>query len=70
MSKLLIIAEKPSVATDLARVLGKLPEMGKFKKHKDLDEHEDEKIDSNSSSINEITWVKDHNQDSKSINQN
>ena len=28
MSKTLIIAEKPSVATDLARVLGKLPEFG------------------------------------------
>ena len=35
MSKTLIIAEKPSVATDLARVLGKLPEMGKFEKKKD-----------------------------------
>ena len=31
----LIIAEKPSVATDLARVLGKLPEIGKFEKKKD-----------------------------------
>ena len=34
MSKTLIIAEKPSVATDLARVLGKQPGMGKFKKEK------------------------------------
>lgn len=32
MSKILIIAEKPSVATDLARVLGK--ELGKFSKDK------------------------------------
>ncbi len=32
MSKTLIIAEKPSVATDLARVLAKLPEFGKFDK--------------------------------------
>ena len=30
MSKVLIISEKPSVATDLARVLGK--SLGKFKK--------------------------------------
>ena len=35
MSKFLVIAEKPSVATDLARVLGKLPEVGKFEKKKD-----------------------------------
>ena len=40
MSKTLIIAEKPSVATDLARVLGKLPELGKFKKQKDYFENE------------------------------
>lgn len=32
MSKILIIAEKPSVATDLARVLGK--KLGKFTKDK------------------------------------
>ena len=36
----LIIAEKPSVATDLARVLGKLPEIGKFEKKKDYFENE------------------------------
>ena len=30
MSRILIIAEKPSVATDLSRVLGKLPEIGKL----------------------------------------
>ena len=30
-----ILAEKPSVATDLARVLGKLPELGKFERKKD-----------------------------------
>jgi DNA topoisomerase-3 len=40
MSKTLIIAEKPSVATDLARVLGKLPEMGKFEKKKDFFEND------------------------------
>ena len=36
----LIIAEKPSVATDLARVLGKLPEFGKFERKKDYFENE------------------------------
>ncbi|MFK7767933.1 MAG: DNA topoisomerase III [Mariniblastus sp.] len=40
MSKILIIAEKPSVATDLARVLGKLPELGKFEKKKDYFEND------------------------------
>ncbi|MEL7496246.1 MAG: DNA topoisomerase [Planctomycetota bacterium] len=40
MSKFIIIAEKPSVATDLARVLGKLPELGKFEKKKDYFEND------------------------------
>ena len=40
MSKTVIIAEKPSVATDLARVLGKLPELGKFEKKKDYYEND------------------------------
>ena len=40
MSKTVIIAEKPSVATDLARVLGKLPELGKFEKKKDYFEND------------------------------
>lgn len=40
MGKTLIIAEKPSVATDLARVLGKLPGMTKFEKEKDFFESE------------------------------
>ena len=40
MSKTVIIAEKPSVATDLARVLGKLPELGKFQKKKDYFEND------------------------------
>ena len=40
MSKTLIIAEKPSVATDLARVLGSLPEFGKFEKKKDYFEND------------------------------
>ncbi len=40
MSKFLVIAEKPSVATDLARVLGKLPGVGKFEKKKDYFEND------------------------------
>ena len=40
MAKTLIIAEKPSVATDLARVLGRLPEFGKFTRKKDYFENE------------------------------
>ena len=40
MSRTLIIAEKPSVATDLSRVLGKLPEIGKFEKKKDYFEND------------------------------
>ena len=40
MPKTLIIAEKPSVATDLARVLGKVPELGKFEKKKDYFEND------------------------------
>lgn len=46
MSKTLIIAEKPSVATDLARVLGKLPEFGKFTRKKDYFENENGYISS------------------------
>jgi len=40
MSKTLIIAEKPSVATDLQRVFGKSPGMTKFKKEKDYFEND------------------------------
>ncbi len=40
MPNTLIIAEKPSVATDLARVLGKIPEIGKFQKKKDYFEND------------------------------
>lgn len=40
MSKSLIIAEKPSVANDLARVLGKDPAIGKFDKKEDFFENE------------------------------
>ena len=40
MSKKLIIAEKPSVALDLSRALGKLPGVGKFEKEKDYYESE------------------------------
>ena len=40
MSKTLIIAEKPSVATDLARVLGKDPAIGKFEKSEDFFEND------------------------------
>ncbi len=46
MSKFLVIAEKPSVATDLARVLGKLPQVGKFEKKKDYFENENGYISS------------------------
>ena len=44
MSKALIIAEKPSVATDLARVLAK--ELGKFEKKKDYFENDNAIISS------------------------
>jgi DNA topoisomerase-3 len=40
MGKTLIIAEKPSVAADLARVLGGDPAVGKFQKDKDFFENE------------------------------
>ena len=40
MSKSLIIAEKPSVANDLARVLGKDPDIGKFDKKEDYFEND------------------------------
>jgi DNA topoisomerase-3 len=40
MSKSLIIAEKPSVANDLARVLGKDPAIGRFEKREDFYENE------------------------------
>ncbi|MEO0446514.1 MAG: DNA topoisomerase III [Verrucomicrobiota bacterium] len=40
MGKKLIIAEKPSVAQDLQRALGKLPNVGKFTKEKDYFESE------------------------------
>jgi DNA topoisomerase-3 len=46
MSKTLIIAEKPSVATDLARVLGKVPELGKFQRKKDYFENDNAFISS------------------------
>lgn len=40
MSKSLIIAEKPSVANDLARVLGKDPAIGRFEKREDYFEND------------------------------
>ena len=40
MSKSLIIAEKPSVANDLARVLGKDPAIGRFEKAEDFYEND------------------------------
>ena len=46
MSKKLIIAEKPSVAQDLSRALGSLPEIGKFKKEKDYFENDNAIISS------------------------
>ena len=45
-SKTLIIAEKPSVATDLAKVLSKVPELGKFAKKKDYFESDNAYISS------------------------
>lgn len=44
--KTLIIAEKPSVAADLARVLGRVPGMSKFVKEKDYFENESHIISS------------------------
>ena len=44
--KTLIIAEKPSVAADLARVLGKGPGMSKFVKEKDYFENDTHVISS------------------------
>jgi DNA topoisomerase III len=46
MAKTLIIAEKPSVATDLAKALGKLPGMTSFSKEKDHFENETHLISS------------------------
>ncbi|TDU68098.1 DNA topoisomerase-3 [Prosthecobacter fusiformis] len=46
MPKALIIAEKPSVATDLARALGKAPGMTAFTKEKDYFENETHVISS------------------------
>jgi DNA topoisomerase-3 len=46
MSKALIIAEKPSVANDLARALSKAPGMTPFKKEKDWFENETHVISS------------------------
>jgi DNA topoisomerase-3 len=46
MGKTLIIAEKPSVAADLARVLSKAPGMTKFEKEKDYFENETHVISS------------------------
>lgn len=46
MSKSLIIAEKPSVANDLARVLGKDPAIGKFDKKDDFFENDNYVISS------------------------
>ena len=40
MSKSLIIAEKPSVANDLARVLGKAPAIGSFAEKDDYFEND------------------------------
>ena len=44
--KTLVIAEKPSVANDLQRVLGKQPGMTKFTKEKDYFENETHVISS------------------------
>lgn len=44
MSRILVIAEKPSVATDLARVLGKDKSIGKFTRDKSGTYYENDKI--------------------------
>ena len=41
MSKSLIIAEKPSVAADLARALGKIPKHGDHYENDDFNEEDD-----------------------------
>ncbi len=46
MSKTLIIAEKPSVMTELARVLGRMPGMSKFENHKEYLENDSHIISS------------------------
>jgi DNA topoisomerase-3 len=55
MSKTLIIAEKPSVATDLARVLGKMSGMTKFENHKEYFENETHVISSAVGHLLELT---------------
>ncbi len=55
MPKTLIIAEKPSVAADLARVLSKLPGMSKFENHKDWFENESHVISSAVGHLLELT---------------
>lgn len=55
MAKTLIIAEKPSVMTDLARVLGKLPGMTKFENEKDYFENDSHIISSAVGHLLELT---------------
>ena len=55
MAKTLIIAEKPSVMSDLARVLGKQPGMSKFENEKDYFENETHIISSAVGHLLELT---------------
>lgn len=55
MAKTLIIAEKPSVMTDLARVLGKQPGMTKFENEKDYFENDTHIISSAVGHLLELT---------------
>ncbi len=55
MAKTLIIAEKPSVMNDLARVLGKLPGMSKFENNKEYHENDTTIISSAVGHLLELT---------------
>ncbi len=55
MAKTLIIAEKPSVMNDLARVLGKLPGMTKFENNKEYHENDSYIISSAVGHLLELT---------------
>lgn len=64
MPKALIIAEKPSVANDLAKALGKAPGMTAFKKEKDYFENETHVI---SSAVGHLIELKMPERDGKKI---
>ena len=64
MSKTLIIAEKPSVAADLAKALAKAPGMKPFHKEKDWFENETHVI---SSAVGHLLELKMPEKDGKKI---